>query len=186
MQKTDALIFTALQDFAAEVTRKTKALAAGEPEDQLRAPFEKLMGAVGQALGQRVVAKGESRLPGRLGKTDYAIHARQLFTGYAELKRPGKGADPSRYKGHDKQQWKRFQAQPNIIYTDGNEWGLYRDANGSANWWPYQPISQRRVKRRSSPRMWARSSHCSPTFSRGSQSFQETPSNWPRCWHQSA
>ena len=127
MQKPDALIFTALQDFAAEVTRKMKALAAGEPEDQLRAPFEKLITAVGQALGQRVVAKGESRLPGRPGKPDFAILARKLFVGYTELKEPGKGADPSRYKGHDKQQWKRFQAIPNLIYTDGNEWSLYRN-----------------------------------------------------------
>ena len=65
MQRPDAFIFTALQDFAAEVTRKMRAPAAGEPEDQLRAPFEKLITAVGKALGQRVVAKGESQLPGR-------------------------------------------------------------------------------------------------------------------------
>ena len=104
VQKTDRLVYAALQDFAAEVTRKMKALAAGEPEDQLRAPFEKLITAVGKALGQRVVAKGESQLPGRLGKPDFAILARKLLAGYAELKEPGKGASPSQYKGHDKQQ----------------------------------------------------------------------------------
>jgi len=43
------------------------------------------------------------------------------------LKEPGKGANPDRYRGHDKEQWKRFQSLPNIIYCDGNEWGLYRD-----------------------------------------------------------
>ena len=127
MQKPDAFIFTALQNFAAEVTRKMKALAAGEREDQLRAPFEKLITAFGKALGRRVIAKGESQLPDRLGRADYAILARGLLAGYAELKEPGKGANPFHYKAHDKQQWKRFQALPNIIYTDGNEWGLYRD-----------------------------------------------------------
>ncbi|HET9713262.1 MAG TPA: hypothetical protein VFP64_15315, partial [Pyrinomonadaceae bacterium] len=32
----------------------------------------------------------------------------------------------SRYKGSDKIQWEKFKAIPNIIYTDGSEWGLYR------------------------------------------------------------
>lgn len=127
MAKTDDLIYAALQQFAVDVTQKMKALAAGEPEDQLRGPFENLMTTVGKALGQSVVAKGESQLPGRLGRPDYAIVARKLLAGYVELKEPGKGANPDNYKGHDKEQWKRFQSLPNIIYTDGSEWALYRD-----------------------------------------------------------
>ncbi len=39
MTKPDQLIFQALQQFAASVTAKMKALAAGEPEDQLRSPL---------------------------------------------------------------------------------------------------------------------------------------------------
>ncbi len=127
MPKTEDLILAALQQFAADVSQKTKALATGEPEDQLRAPFENFLAAVGRLLGQSVVAKGESQLPGRLGRPDYAIVARRLLAGYVELKKPGKGANPQHYRGHDKEQWKRFQSLPNLIYTDGNEWGLYRD-----------------------------------------------------------
>lgn len=127
MTKSDQLIFQALRQFAANVTAKVKALAAGEPEDQLRGPLENFLGAVGKAIGRKVIAKGESQLPGRLGRPDYAILAGKLLAGYVELKEPGKGANPDRYKGHDRKQWQRFQAVPNIIYCDGNEWGLYRD-----------------------------------------------------------
>ena len=29
--------------------------------------------------------------------------------------------------GRDREQWQRFQALPNLIYTDGSEWSLYRN-----------------------------------------------------------
>ncbi len=115
-----------LQDFAAAVAAKSNALTTGEPEDQLRAPFEALMSAVGQAVGPEVVCTGETLLSGRLGKPDYAVHASGALAGCVELKAPGKGANPNAYKGHDRRQWKRFQAIPNLIYTDGSEWALYR------------------------------------------------------------
>lgn len=49
-----------------------------------------------------------------------------MLSGYIELKAPGKGADPSKFKGHDRQQWDRFRNLPNLIYTDGIEWTLFR------------------------------------------------------------
>jgi hypothetical protein len=36
------------------------------------------------------------------------------------------GGDPSRFTGRNAQQWQKFKAIPNLIYTDGNAWGLYR------------------------------------------------------------
>ena len=119
-------IFEALRKFADAVTAKTNTLAAGEPEDQLRGPFETFIQEVGQALSLEVVSTGETRLAGRLGKPDYAVHAAKLLSGYVELKAPGIGANPKHFRGHNKDQWKRFSAIPNLIYTDGNEWGLYR------------------------------------------------------------
>ena len=44
-----------------------------------------------------------------------------------ELKAPGIGADEKYFKGHDREQFKRFSSIPNILYTDGNEWALYRN-----------------------------------------------------------
>ncbi len=123
----DKAILAALRDFADAVTVKMTQLSVGEPEDQLRAPFETLMENVGRIFGRRVVCTGEARLPGRMGKPDYAVNLERLLTGYVELKAPGTGADPSRFTGHNRRQWKRFQAIPNLLYCDGNDWGLYRD-----------------------------------------------------------
>ena len=120
-------ILAALKMFASTVTAKMTTLTAGEPEDQLRAPLETFMQEVGHALARKIVCTGETRLPGRIGQPDYAIHANKLLTGYIELKAPGVGANPNLFTGHNKEQWKRFQAIPNLIYCDGNEWALYRD-----------------------------------------------------------
>jgi len=129
MVKTEtatSAIHQALQDFAGAVRSKSTTIATGEPEDQLRAPFESLMRAVGMAQGWEVVPTGETRLPDSLGCPDYAIHRDKQLTGYTELKAPGTGADASRFKGRNQEQFKRFSSVPNILYTDGNEWALYR------------------------------------------------------------
>jgi hypothetical protein len=123
----DKAILAALKNFADAVTAKMNTLTIGEPEDQLRGPCEVFMQEVGQALALKVVCAGEVRLPGRVGKPDYAVHAAKLLAGYVELKAPGIGADPTRFAGHNANQWRRFQAIPNLIYCDGNEWGLYRN-----------------------------------------------------------
>ncbi|MGO9122320.1 MAG: type ISP restriction/modification enzyme [Desulfomonilaceae bacterium] len=116
----------ALQRFAMTVSAKMSTLTHGEPEDQLRSPFEGFIAEVARALGWNVVCTGETRLPDRLGKPDYAVHLHGLLAGYVELKAPGVGADPSRYSGHNRDQWSRFRFIPNLIYCDGNEWGLCR------------------------------------------------------------
>ena len=119
-------LYTALQGFADAVTAKTTQITSGAPEDQLRSPFEAFMAAAGQGLGWNVVCTGETPLPDRLGRPDYAVHLNQLLAGYAELKAPGVGATASRFRGHNREQFKRFSAIPNLLYTDGNEWALYR------------------------------------------------------------
>ncbi|HOE10656.1 MAG TPA: N-6 DNA methylase [bacterium] len=119
-------ILTALRDFAESVAAKMSQLTAGEPEDQLRGPFEHLLSDVACAFGWDVVCTGESALPGRLGRPDYAVHLNGLLAGYVELKAPGVGANTARFQGHNREQWKRFSGIPNILYTDGNEWALYR------------------------------------------------------------
>ena len=121
-------IHSALQDFAASVTAKMTQVTLGEPEEQLRGPFETFMDEVGRAFGWNVVCTGETPLPDRLGRPDYAVHRNQLLVGYVELKAPGVGVTAARFRGHNRNQFKRFSAIPNILYTDGNEWGLYRDS----------------------------------------------------------
>jgi len=120
-------IFEALQVFIAAVAAKMAQQTAGEPEDQLRGPFENFMAQTARILGWDVVCTGETPLPEQLGRPDYAVHRNGLLTGYVELKAPGAGAAASRFRGHNREQFRRFSAIPNLIYTDGVEWALYRN-----------------------------------------------------------
>ena len=120
-------LYTALQAFADAVTTKMTQVTPGAPEDQLRGPFDIFMAAAAQTWDWNVVCTGETRLPDRIGCPDYAVHLNQLLAGYVELKAPGVGANAKRFRGHDRDQFKRFSAIPNILYTDGNEWALYRN-----------------------------------------------------------
>ena len=61
-----------------------------------------------------------------MGRPDFAIHDRGALAGYAELKAPGRGADARRFRGRDRAQFKRFSAIPNLLYSDGSQWALYR------------------------------------------------------------
>ena len=125
-------LFEPLQTFAAQLTAKFSARSYGEPEDQLKSPVDQLLAAYGKIISCSIILKGESRLDGRLGRPDFAAHSDKLPVGYIELKAPGKGANPELFKGHDSEQWKRFQNVPNLIYTDGNEWALYRSGELAA------------------------------------------------------
>jgi Type ISP C-terminal specificity domain/N-6 DNA Methylase len=120
-------LFESLQSFAVQLTAKYSAKSSGEPEDQLKPPVDQLFTAYGKIISCNIILKGESTLHGRLGRPDFAAHSDKLPVGYIELKAPGKGANPELFKGHDREQWKRFQNVPNLIYTDGNEWATYRN-----------------------------------------------------------
>jgi hypothetical protein len=50
------------------------------------------------------------------------------LVGFIEVKAPGKGADPRKFSDeHDKEQWDKLKSLPNLIYTDGNSFSLWRD-----------------------------------------------------------
>src|SRR5947209_14538765 len=104
--------------------------ASGEPEDQLRAPLEGLFADLAELCGFRrewLAAVGESALSSLKTRPDYAITLRKVLVGFVEVKAPGKGADPRRYKGHDKDQWEKLQSLPNLLYTDGNSFSLWQN-----------------------------------------------------------
>jgi hypothetical protein len=60
-------------------------------------------------------------------RPDYAVTFGKALTGFIEVKAPGKGADPRRFQGHDKDQWNRLKSLPNLLYTDGMSFSLWRD-----------------------------------------------------------
>jgi hypothetical protein len=104
--------------------------ARGEPEDQLRSPLENLFADMAELCGfpkGTVVAVGESTLSELKTRPDYAVTLRNVLVGFVEVKSPGKGADPRKYKGHDKQQWDKLQSLPNLLYSDGNSFSLWRN-----------------------------------------------------------
>jgi hypothetical protein len=119
----------ALSDFADSLRARFDISGSGEPEDKLRGPLETLFEAYGRIIGRDLLLTGEHRLKDRVGKPDFAAHDTKQTIGYLEAKAPGKGADPGRYKGHDLEQWQRFKSVPNILYTDGNEWALFRSGD---------------------------------------------------------
>ena len=66
-------IADAFRRFADAVKRKFETLAAGQPEDQLRTPFDQLMTECGAAYGLDVVPKPESPIEDIGGRPDFAI-----------------------------------------------------------------------------------------------------------------
>ena len=105
--------------------------ASGAPEDQLRAPLETLVGSLAELVGLApgtIVAVGETSVADLKTRPDYAITLRDTLIGFIELKAPGKGADPRGFHArHDKEQWTKLRTLPNLIYTDGNEFSLWRN-----------------------------------------------------------
>src|SRR5882672_4615815 len=122
---------TAISQFGADAKAKlANPGVTGEPEEQLRAPLEVLIADLAELCGFKrewLVAVGESSLSTLKTRPDYAITLRNVLVGYVEVKAPGKGADPRRYKGHDKEQWEKLQSLPNLLYTDGNSFSLWQN-----------------------------------------------------------
>ncbi|NMM92307.1 hypothetical protein B2J88_50110 [Rhodococcus sp. SRB_17] len=74
-----------------------------------------------------VVPHDEVRDTERGVRPDYAISVAGAITGYLEVKKPGANLDPSSFTGHNLRQWERQRDLPNLIYTNGTEWRIYRD-----------------------------------------------------------
>ena len=115
----------AVRDFAAAVAANFALPVTAQPEDQLKAPVGELLRACGEAWAIEVASRTEAR-EGDIGRPDLGVTADGLLCGHVELKAPGRGARPERFRGREREQWLRFQALPNLIYTDGSEWSLFR------------------------------------------------------------
>ncbi|MEV6382562.1 type ISP restriction/modification enzyme [Streptomyces sp. NPDC051773] len=97
-------------------------------EESLTAPVEHLLRGMGSRQRLKLVAHGQSRVT-RLGiRPDFAISCAGRTIGHVELKQPGRGVDPEKWpaKSHDRKQWEKVKALPNVLYTDGYAWAVYR------------------------------------------------------------
>ncbi|MDQ6436526.1 type ISP restriction/modification enzyme [Mesorhizobium sp. LHD-90] len=102
----------------------------GQPEDQLRAPLELLVKDLARAgsLQGDVQLVGETSLADIKTRPDFAATVDSALVGFIEVKAPGKGADPRHFTSqHDKDQWNKLKSLPNLLYTDGQSFSLWRD-----------------------------------------------------------
>ena len=99
----------------------------GDREAAIRSPLESLLRAVGQQLGVPAVFHDEVRDAERRVRPDYGVSVAGVISGYVEVKAPERPIDPAGFFGHDRDQWERQRDLPNLIYTNGTEWRLYRD-----------------------------------------------------------
>jgi len=116
---------------AATKAKLSNPAAVGAPEDQLRAPLEALMTDLAVLTGLppgAVVPVGESSLADLKTRPDYAVTLSRTLVGFVEVKSPGKGADPGNFtEQHDQEQWQKLRTLPNLIYTDGQSFSLWRN-----------------------------------------------------------
>jgi hypothetical protein len=106
---------------------KAKLGGPGDAEAAIRSPLEALIKTAATNFGMTAVPHDEARDAERAVRPDYAIAVNGAITGYIEVKRPGKSVDPTTFTGHDLRQWNRLRDLPNLLYTNGTEWRLWRD-----------------------------------------------------------
>ena len=118
--------------FADELADKFALEVGGQPEEPLKASVGELLRELGRLSGRDVNYRAEVRVE-EIGRPDLGVTVGGLLAGYVELKAPGLGARPERFPpGSNAEQWKRFRALPNLIYSDGQEWSLYREGKRAA------------------------------------------------------
>jgi hypothetical protein len=108
---------------------KSKLAGPGDREAAIRSPLEDLLEAFGDRLHVKAVFHDEVRDPERRVRPDYGVSIDGAISGYVEVKAPGRGVDPAGFKGHDLKQWERQRDLPNLLYTNGTEWRLFRDGD---------------------------------------------------------
>ena len=122
--------------FGETIARK-HSTGSGEAEDRIRAPFERLLEGYGELVGLKAIPSGEILLTDLGVKPDYAVEVYGARIGYVELKAPGRrvpGIWTPRPK--DKTQWEKLRLLPNVLYTDGQCWALFRSGKrvGEVAW----------------------------------------------------
>jgi len=131
---TSPLLRAELDKFGETLTRNFAAAGAvpAQPEDQLKLAVAPLVEEVGRLLAVGDVRARTEAIASEFGvRPDVGVSVAQLLTGHIELKAPGKGARARAFTDeHDRAQFKRLSDHPNLLYTDGNEWALYRNGAG--------------------------------------------------------
>ena len=115
-----------IQQFSTKCEEKYTDLYGGHAEDQLKPLVGALLEAVGPVVNLGVEWRSEVHANDVDGRPDMGVIANKLLVGHIELKAPDVGARPEHFTGANRKQFQRFRALPNLMYTDGTMWSLYR------------------------------------------------------------
>lgn len=120
--KTAALV----SQYGASV--KGKLTGPGEREAALITPLDTFLTAMSEALDVKGVSlHSETRDADRQVRPDFSVSVEGMTVGHIEVKAPDKSIAPTSFRGHDKRQWEKQKDLPNVLYTNGSEFRLYRD-----------------------------------------------------------
>ena len=174
---------SAVATFGAAATAKlTNPAAAGEPEDQLRAPLEGLVADLAELCGlprSAVAAVGESAVAEFKTRPDYAITLRGTLVGLHRDQGPRQGRRPAAVPRSARQGAVGKAAIPpqsplyrrqRVQSLAQRGAGRRRSCASTATWRRRAPTWTPR------PACWA----CSRISSAGSRSRRATPGSWPR------
>lgn len=122
MPTTDARFSEALEAYGVALARLDPEI---DVEADLYTPMTNLIEALG-GDGLRVSSDHQVSV----GRPDLMVSraSRECVVGWVEVKNMDSPADPGRFtRGHDRDQWERFQVLPNLVYSNGYEATLWRD-----------------------------------------------------------
>ena len=119
---------TFLSKYADGMKETFSSSSDAQPEDQLKRLVCDLLESVGTHFNQNIKTETEIQVPEHHIRPDIGVKIGNLTCGYIELKAPQQNADPTRARSkHDKVQWSNLKCLPNLIYTNGIEWRLFRN-----------------------------------------------------------
>ncbi|WP_147267361.1 type ISP restriction/modification enzyme [Streptomyces sp. SDr-06] len=107
-----------------------QALLHGQKEAAIRRAVETLLVEAAGVLGLQAVLHAEVAIAAHRIRPDLAIRVGKLprnIVGYVELKSPDKSTiHPGGLNQRDRRQWEGMAKLPNLIYTNGQTWIMYR------------------------------------------------------------
>ena len=115
------------QEFCNEL-KKRFALKGRLQEDQLKQPVSELLRNFASLDGKNLDASTEEHYSEYKARPDISVYVEKLICGHVELKNPQaeSSMDVRTFGGRNLKQWERLSNLPNILYTNGQEWALYR------------------------------------------------------------
>lgn len=101
-------------------------LRVSDTEASISLPVAKLVETFGARWKLSPRLHPEYSLPEARVRPDYAVETSGRITGFLELKAPGHDVTPDGFTKRDREQWALMRRLPNVLYSNGHTWCLYR------------------------------------------------------------